>query len=174
MQSAETQLVNEVSCMARKAGYLAKVLSDKGLCVTLIAAPCNLQSQYRSKLVCYLRDQLTTAPLAHNSLHISNLRILLAPHFRQGDLATPLYTDSCPPRQRQGQSPITLASTKETRNVDGSAFCASAVHKKGPKRGWERLLPECRPQKWAETWMGLKKLQVIVSMKLNLCDKMLN
>ena len=37
MQSAETQLVNEVSCMARKAGYLAKMLSDKGLCVTLIA-----------------------------------------------------------------------------------------------------------------------------------------
>ena len=38
MQSAETQLVSEVSCMARKAGYLAKMLSDKGLCVTLIAA----------------------------------------------------------------------------------------------------------------------------------------
>ena len=85
MQSAETQLVNEVSCMARKAGYLAKVLSDKGLCETLIADPCNLQSQYRSKLVCYLRDQLTSAPLARNSLHISNLSILLAPHLRQGD-----------------------------------------------------------------------------------------
>ena len=51
MQSAETQLVNEVSCMARKAGYLAKMLSDKGLCVALIAVPCNLQSQYRG---CYL------------------------------------------------------------------------------------------------------------------------
>ena len=38
MQGAEAQLVNEVSCMARKAGYLAKMLSDKGLCVTLIAA----------------------------------------------------------------------------------------------------------------------------------------
>ena len=37
MQSAEAQLVNEVSCMARKAGYLAKMLSDKGLCVTLNA-----------------------------------------------------------------------------------------------------------------------------------------
>ena len=137
MQSAETQLVNEVSCMARKAGYLTKVLSDKGLCVTLIADPCNLQSQYRSKLVCYLRDQLTTTPLARNSLHISNLRILLAPHLRQGDLATPLYTDSCPPRQRQGQTPITLPSTKEARNVDGSAFCPSAVHKNGLKRGWD-------------------------------------
>ena len=95
MQGAEAQLVNEVSCMARKAGYYAKVLSDKGLCVTLIAAPCNLQSQYRSKLGCYLHDQLTTSPMASNSLYISNLHILLAPHLRQGDLATPLYTDSC-------------------------------------------------------------------------------
>ena len=137
MQSAEAQLVNEVSCMARKEGYLAKMLSDKGLCVTLIADPCNLQSQYRSKLVCYLQDQLTTAPLALNSLHISNLRILLAPHLRQGECVTPLYTDSCPPRQRQGQTPITLPSTKEARNVDGSAFCPSAVHKNGPKRGWD-------------------------------------
>ena len=100
MQSAETQLVNEVSCMARQAGYYAKVPSDKALCVTLIAAPCNLQSQYRSKLGCYLQDQLTTAPMASNSLYISNLRILLAPHLRQGDLATPLYTDSYPPRPR--------------------------------------------------------------------------
>ena len=112
MQSAETQLVNEVSCMARKAGYYAKVLSDKGLCVTLIAAPCNLQSKYRSKLGCYLQNQLTTAPMANNSLYISDLRILPAPHLRQGDLATPLYTDSCPPRPRQDQPPITLPSTK--------------------------------------------------------------
>ena len=37
MQSSETQLVNGISCMARKAGYCAKVLSDKELCVTLIA-----------------------------------------------------------------------------------------------------------------------------------------
>jgi hypothetical protein len=62
MQSAEAQLVNEVSCMARKAGYLAKMLSDKGLYVTLIAAPCNLQSQYRSKLGCHCQDSYGTTP----------------------------------------------------------------------------------------------------------------
>ena len=111
-QSAEAQLVNGISCMARQVGYYAKVLTDKGLCVTLIAAPCNLQSQYRSKLGCYLRDQLITAPMARNSLYISNLHILLAPHLRQGDLATPLYTDSCPSRLRQDQPTITILSTK--------------------------------------------------------------
>ena len=62
MQSAEAQLVSEVSCMARQAGYLAKVLSDKGLCVTLIAAPCNLQSQYWSKLGCHCQDSYGTTP----------------------------------------------------------------------------------------------------------------
>ena len=127
MQSAETQLVNEVSCMVRKAGYLAKMLSDKGLCVTLIAAPCNLQSQYRSKLGCYLRDQLTIAPLAHNSLHISNLRILLAPHLRRGDLATPLYTESCPPRPRQDQPPITLPSTKRPQTWGAPSAPVSSI-----------------------------------------------
>ena len=47
MQSAETQLVNEVSCMARKAGCLAKMLSDKGLCVALIADSYTRQPQNR-------------------------------------------------------------------------------------------------------------------------------
>ena len=134
MQNVESLLVSKVSCMASQAGCYAKMLSDKGLCVTLIAAPCNLQSQYRSKLGCYLHDQLITAPLARNSLYISNLRILLAPHLRQGDLATPLYTDSCPSRLRQDQPPITLPSTKEAPNED-SAFCPCAVHKKGLKSG---------------------------------------
>ena len=56
MQSAETQLVNEVSCMARKAGYLAKMLSDKGLCSTLIADSYTRQPQNWLKRGCYCQD----------------------------------------------------------------------------------------------------------------------
>ena len=141
--------------MARKAGYLAKMLSDKGLCVTLIAAPCNLQSQYRSKQGCYLQDQLTTAPMASNSSYISNLRILLAPHLRQGDLATTLYTDSCPPRPRQDQPPIPLPSTKRPQTWGAPSAPVPSIKR------------DCKVG-------GTKKLQVFVFMKLNLCDKMLN
>ena len=62
MQSAETQLVSGISCMARKAGYLAKMLSDKGLCVTLIADSYTRQPQNWLKRGCHCQDSYGTTP----------------------------------------------------------------------------------------------------------------
>ena len=62
MQSSETQLVNGISCMARQAGYFAKVLSNKGLCVTLIADSYTRQPQNWLKRGCLCQDSYGTTP----------------------------------------------------------------------------------------------------------------